>query len=108
MICLGVLTGCGALPGVGLFSRAVPEEPLPFRAQISTTRGSPAFTVTTVTNGAPLSQWRESARYQGTRFCMRRYGSSEITWDTSGGPDDWVVRPLDARTALVRGRCDPR
>jgi hypothetical protein len=105
LLCLALLAGCGAVQRNNPFVRAVPEEPLPFRAKLSADRGSPGFSVAVDTRGSGIDQWRESARYPGTQFCIRRFGTSDIVWQHAGG--DWAMLQSGG-DVVVRGRCDVR
>lgn len=107
-LALALLAGCGTAQRISPFARAVPQDPLPFQARLNRQRGSPEFSVSVATRGAPLEQWRESARFQGTRHCIQRFGSSDIVWASAGGPDDWLVSRTGDGGAVVRGRCDVR
>ena len=104
-LCLATLGGCGVLPRITIFQRSVPEAPLPYVARLSVDRGASDFTVRVRTRGAPIVQWRESARFQGTRYCLRNFGSSEIDWQSRGGPEDWIVASLPGGQVQVAGRC---
>lgn len=106
VICLGVLAGCGGAGRISPFARAVPEQPLPFAARLETRRGSPEFSVAVDTRGAPIAQWRESARFQATQFCLRRFGSSDVVWQEAGG--DWARSRAGNERIVVRGRCAAR
>ena len=102
--CLG-LSGCAVLPS-NLFARATPQSDLPYRASLSAgQRGSPAFAVTVDARGAPLAAFRESARFPGTRYCLRYFGSSEIAWQRDGAGAEWAVRYGRDGRPVVAGRC---
>lgn len=101
-VCLG-LSACAILPS-NPFARATPQTDLPYRASLLTERrGLPDFGVTVDARGAPLAAFRESARFQGTRYCLQYFGSSEIDWQRDGA--DWAVRYAPNGRARVAGRC---
>ncbi|WOI54895.1 hypothetical protein [Palleronia sp. LCG004] len=109
VLALSLVAGCDTISRFNPFtSMGQPEAPLPFDARIDVARGSPVFAVGVQTRGAALAAWRESARYQGTRYCLARFGSSRIDWQRSDATGDWAIAALPDGRALVRGRCTSR
>ncbi|MDO6732516.1 hypothetical protein Q4577_21025 [Marinovum sp. 2_MG-2023] len=45
---------------------------------------------------------REAVRHQGTRYCIRWFGISDIAWDID--PDAEVL-PIDSDKVVLKGRC---
>lgn len=105
--CLG-LSGCAILPS-NPFAGAEPRRDLPYRADLSVARrGQPEFAVLVAAPGAPLATFRESARFPGTRYCLRYFGSSEIDWRRDPASGDWAVQYGDDGRPVVAGRCTSR
>lgn len=59
-------------------------------------------TVKPVSQG--LDAAREAARYEGTAYCVRKYGSSDIDW-TFGPEDDEAALQIADDLMTVQGRC---
>lgn len=95
-----------SLPGSGIFARSEPEAPLPFPAEIETTRGDPNFRVAVAAGNAGLPQVRESVRYPATVYCFRQFGSSEIDWAMAGS--DWAFARTPDGALVFQGRCAGR
>jgi len=59
-----------------------------------------------VATAGPVSQGldgaREAARYEGTTYCIRRYGRSDIAWTID--PDSETPQVVDDQLT-VQGRC---
>ena len=57
---------------------------------------------------APVSQGldgaREAARFEGTTYCVRKYGSSDITWALSPDAEATELSVADDKLT-VQGRC---
>lgn len=55
---------------------------------------------------ASIEGAREAGRYEGTKYCIREYGTSQIAWITSpdAEPQAWSV---DRDTVTFSGRCTP-
>ncbi|WP_050928115.1 hypothetical protein [Aestuariivita boseongensis] len=55
---------------------------------------------------ASLEGAREAGRYEGTKYCINEYGTSQITWTASpdAEPQAWT---LDRDTVTFAGRCEP-
>lgn len=64
------------------------------------------FTAAISPISASIEGAREAGRYEGTKYCIEFYGTSDITW--SSGPDDepqtWAI---DRDTVTFAGRCQP-
>lgn len=59
-------------------------------------------TVSPVSQG--LEAAREAARYQGTRYCVRKYGRSDIDWTVSPDAKADALQFVDD-VMTVQGRC---
>ena len=78
-----------------------------FRAKVSfeskENRRSFAATVTPVS--ASVEGAREAGRYEGIKYCINEYGTSEITWRASpdAEPQTWAI---EGDTVTFIGRCN--
>ena len=61
-----------------------------------------------VVTAAPVSQSlegaREAARYEGTTYCVRKYGSSDIEWALSPDAEPTALSIVED-VLTVQGRC---
>lgn len=61
-----------------------------------------------VASAAPVSQGldaaREAARYEGTTYCIRKYGRSDIEWSASPDAEATALSIVED-TLSVQGRC---
>ena len=65
-----------------------------------------SFAVTVRPVSASFTGAREAGRWEATRYCVRRYGSSVIKWEV--GPDDEpTTLPVSDDRLTLTGRCDP-
>lgn len=104
-----VFSGCSVLNFGGPGSRAgTPEVPLPFDARIAIDRGARDFTVSVAPEGAELETYRESVRYQATRVCLVRFGSSDVEWSTDPSNGEWSATRTDGGRIIYSGRCKGR
>ncbi len=100
-----MLTGCN-----GFFSNReqVKFDGVVFRSksEIPDKKDKKFFQVTVQPVSASLDGAREAGRWEGTRYCVRNYGSSRISWEI--GPDtDVTSLPISDDRLTLRGRCDP-
>lgn len=63
-----------------------------------------SFTVTVNNYGESVDAAREAGRYEGTKYCIVNYGTSNIEW--SQGPDDEQLM-TDGDKLLLAGTCKP-
>ena len=102
-----LLQGCGTVRGWFGGGSAV-ERGLPYRAKLQAGEDRRDFTVTVEARGAPLGAARESARYQATIHCLRRFGISDVDWVLDASGSDWATARTTEGDLLVRGRCTGR
>ena len=61
-----------------------------------------------IASAQPVSQGlegaREAARFEGTTYCIRKYGRSEIDWVASPDADATALNIVED-TLTVKGRC---
>lgn len=62
------------------------------------------FTATSAPVSQGLEGAREAARYEGTGYCVRKYGSSDIIWTLSPDAEATSLSVADDRLT-VQGRC---
>ncbi len=64
------------------------------------------FAVSVKPVSASLDGAREAGRYEGTRYCIENYGTSQIEWSEGPDAEDGTLR-VDNDTLLLQGECDP-
>ena len=62
------------------------------------------FTATVAPVSLSLEGAREAARYEGTTYCVRKYGSSDIIWALSPDAEATALSVADDQLT-VQGRC---
>ncbi|WP_371157738.1 hypothetical protein [Jannaschia sp. 2305UL9-9] len=115
----GLVAGCG-FSGIGsgdsgLFGpsgvRGSSEQVrgIRFRSRLSvTSEDDRSFAVSTAGAGRGISGAIEAGRVEAVRYCLNRFGGSEISW-TYGPEQDAETIRLDDRGALVMtGQCIAR
>lgn len=63
-----------------------------------------AFTATVAPVSQGLEAAREAARYEGTTYCVRKYGSSDINWTLSPDAEATALSVTEDQLT-VQGRC---
>jgi hypothetical protein len=104
------LPGCDFIGNVtsGLFSSGPAIGVTPFRGTVDRGEDERDLTVLVeVTPDVPLDDFRESARYPVTRYCIEQFGSSEAAWETDPASGDWAVL-FTERGAVLNARCTGR
>jgi hypothetical protein len=103
------LPGCGwigdTFSGVGRAFGFGDDGGLPFRGAVRPGEDPRDLDVTvTVPPNLPLAEFRESARFPVTRYCIETFGSSEADWVIEPATGDWAVARTETSAAL-RARC---
>ena len=63
-----------------------------------------SFTVRVPRITKGLAAAREAGRYEGTRYCVENFGTSEIAWVNGPDADEAALR-INGTTLLLDGRC---
>ena len=103
------LPGCGwigeTFSGVGRAFGFGDDGGLPFRAAARPGEDRRDLAVTvTVPASVPLEDFRESARFPVTRYCIETFGTSEADWAIDPARGDWAVARTET-TAALSARC---
>ncbi len=69
-------------------------------------KGGKTFTVSVKPVSASFDGAREAGRYEGTKYCIQYYGTSEIDWIVGPDADLSQLIPVDD-TLTLQGVCDP-
>jgi hypothetical protein len=64
------------------------------------------FIATIYGASASLEGAREAARYEGTKYCVTNYGTSDVDWSVGPDSDPARLTIVDGDISF-RGRCDP-
>ncbi len=103
------LSGCGWLRDTFSFGGGIgAAAETPYRATARAGEDNRDLAVT-VSAGpqVPLEEFRESARYAVTRYCLGAFGMSEADWATDSATGDWAVTRTE-NAALLQARCTGR
>lgn len=106
------LSGCGWISnGFGSVSEFFgygPDTGLPYRATVDA-QDDPRAVVVTVPVGSSvaLDDFRESARFPVTRYCITNFGTSQADWAIDPQTEDWAVTFTESG-ALLQARCTGR
>jgi hypothetical protein len=106
------LAGCGWLSNsfgsVGEFFGYGGNAGLPYRATASKQEDPRALVVSVpVTQAVALDDFRESARFPVTRYCLANFGTSQAEWVMDASGQDWAVTWTE-NGALLQARCTGR
>jgi len=107
------LAGCGWLSntfaGIGdTFGFGGGTGGLPYRATAAKGEDPRNLIVTVpVQPTVALADFRESARFPVTRYCLSTFGTSEADWATDPATGDWAVT-WTTNGALLQARCTGR
>jgi len=101
-----VLAGAGCNNSLLWNQEAVRFDGIEFRQKSAAVdRKTPKqFEVSVRPVSASLDGAREAAKYEATRYCITKYGNSDLKWETD--PDGEAL-PVRDDTLILRGRCDP-
>ncbi|WP_425039558.1 hypothetical protein [Primorskyibacter sp. S187A] len=95
---------CAALAACGGQDKRITFDGEFFRGSAKAVDRSDRTVFDAVVRGVSKSEAgaREAVAYEGTKYCIKWFGVSEIVWETS--PDAESL-PLDGDSLTLRGRC---
>ena len=101
VLALALVAGCNQADDRVRFDGEV------FRGKASKVKDNPrAFTAWVSPVAASIDGAREAARYEGTKYCIAAYGTSDIEWSVSPDTEDLTAQ-IDGNQLNVAGECQP-
>ena len=105
LVAMTVLSACGKAGTRNLFGFRQAYDGVYFRPKVSGDRQNRhMFTVSVKDAGQTLVGAREAARHKANEYCIRQFGSSEITWAVSPDVEDDQL-PLINGELVLSGEC---
>jgi hypothetical protein len=112
VLCVLTVSGCSRIPFVGgAFSgglRGSPQEVdgLRFRSRVAAVEGDARrFVVSTSRAGRAPARAQEAGRVEAIRYCLTRFGGSEIGWTVSPDRPPEQLTLSEGGTLELSGRC---
>ncbi|NNK79249.1 MAG: hypothetical protein HKP40_11105 [Litoreibacter sp.] len=105
LLVLGV-AGCG-LFGQKEGSRAGTEGQLPYKAKLSAGEDKRDVQISVSAGPASVDAVRESVRFEATKYCLFKYGSSDADWAIDPATNDWAFS-RSGDTLTFSARCAAR
>lgn len=105
LVALTALSACAKRGNNNLFGNREAYDGQYFRAKIDRDRDNrAAFSVSVREANRTLTGAREAARHKANEYCIRQFGSSDLTWDVSPDVDDATL-PLINGDLVLSGEC---
>lgn len=103
LIALAFLSACQKQAPTYLF------DGIDFRADTDAPRGARRAFSTTVREAAQnVAAAQRAGRYSATEYCVRRFGSSEITWAEASATAPETLALTEKGELVLQGRCAAR
>lgn len=100
------LAACGNGNGNNALGNRQSYDGVYFRARVSDAKDNPAqFTVTVNNATRTLAGARDAARTGAHEHCIKQFGVSDLTWQTSPDVEDAQL-PLSNGDLILSGTCD--
>lgn len=105
LVALAALSACGKSGSRDLFGVRQAYDGVYFRAKVDADRDNRQFfTVSVKDAGQTLVGAREAARHKGNEYCIRQFGTSDITWAVDPDVEDAQL-PLVNGELILSGEC---
>lgn len=105
LLLVSIVAGCGVTKrALGQKNRVYFGE-FYFPARVSSTKEDrQSFAVSVDNIAQSLEQAREAGRYEGVKYCIDNYGSSDVAWTNGPDVEDTELNIIDGKLHLA-GRC---
>ena len=90
-----------------VFGGAQSDRSLPFRTCITKGDDRRDIAVRVRAGGVPVSDVRESVRFQATRYCLTNFGGADTRWQIDPVTRDWAFA-REGQDMIFQGRCVAR
>lgn len=106
LLSLSVLSSCGWAKNIQSRKNRVLFENQYFPARLTTTREDKlAFSVSVDRIDQGLVPAREAGRFEATKYCIDKFGRSDVIWTQGPDVEDAELQ-LDNGRLILEGRCD--
>ena len=98
---------CGSIDTYQKMFKTRPMEKLPYKATLKVNKNSDSFIVKVKNEQQKLNDVRESVRFEATKYCLIKYGNSNVDWLFDENAGDWrMERTL--KDLSFFGKCEVR
>jgi hypothetical protein len=100
------LFACSPIQNYRELNKIEPQKRLPYKASLQAGNDPRDILINVKHKGDGVEQVRESVRYEATKYCLVRFGSSDVNWqkDAIGS---WIFQET-SKGLLFRARCEPK
>ena len=85
-----LISGCGSIDTYQKMFKTQPMEKLPYKATLKVNKNSDSFIVKVKNEQQKLNDVRESVRFEATKYCLIKYGNSNVDWSMDEKNDDCI------------------
>ena len=107
MITIVGLLGCGSINSPLKSFKVRPTEPLPYKTSLNAQKNAEGFVVLVKHKEQGIEEVRESVRFEATKYCLLKFGTSNINWKISQTTQDWAF-VSDSGKLTFSGQCEVR
>lgn len=107
MIVIVGLLGCGSINSSLKSFKVKPTEPLPYKTSLTAQKNAEEFVVSVKHKEKSIEEVRESVRFEATKYCLLKFGTSNINWKISQITQDWAFDSNSGKL-IFSGQCEVR
>jgi len=102
-----LISGCGSIDTYQKMFKTKPIEKLPYKATLKVDKNSVSFIIKVKNKQQKLSDVKESVRFEATKYCLIKYGNSNVVWSIDKNTGDWRIERTSKDLSFF-GKCEVR
>jgi hypothetical protein len=102
-----VVTSCGSIDHYSKMWKTKSSQDLPYRASLKVGKKSDSFSIKVRNTGQDIAEVRESVRFEATKYCLIKFGNSDVNWLMDTSTLDWKFEST-SRQLTFFGKCEVR
>ena len=104
---LAFVSACGSIDHYSTMWKTKPSQDLPYKAILKVEKKSDSFSIKVRNKGKSIAEVRESVRFEATKYCLIKFGNSEVNWLMDDNTGDWKFEST-AKQLTFFGKCEVR
>lgn len=101
------LTSCGSIDYYSKMWKTKSSNDLPYKATLKVGKQLNNFSIKVKNKGQDITEVRESVRFEATKYCLIKFGNSDIDWLMDASTGDWKIESTSKQLTFF-GKCEVR
>ena len=100
-------SACASIDHYSKMWKTKSSQDLPYKATLKVWKKSDSFSIKVKNKGQDIIEVRESVRFEATKYCLIKFGNSEVNWLMNASTGDWKYQSTPKQLTFF-GKCEVR